>query len=395
MTAAPLITRILAVLGGLVVAAGAAEGLATLLLLVTSALRDQASAPPVQLDPAVGCSYAAASGDGGASPSRFFTLERFGPAAGPALRILALGGSTTDPVTAVKYAGRGGDWPRQLGATLADRGVSVDIANAGMLGSLAAQELTRLLAIVPDHEFDLVISLTGINETYFADRAWYRNPDDRMSPKLLLAAFAAAEDGGTFTARGTQFGSTATIPFLRRTAIARLMSAGDHGEDAPAGGPERPDAEDSRLDADLAVPHPPSAERLRALEAAADAWYAHARMMAAVCREYGVRYAAVLQPALGVGMSRADLVALLREARNGDDAVLRRLLARPGALESVDCLYAFIRDRAGHEPWFHDFSGPGVLPYAAGCFHSPRYPNARGNGRIASRMAEAVVGAAR
>ena len=134
-------------------------------------------------------------------------------------------------------------------------------------------------------------------------------------------------------------------------------------------------------------------EKKRKLEQAADAWFVHVRLMDAVCRELGTRYAAVLQPALGVGVPRAELAAVYGESlrRGTPDEALSRLLATPGALETLEHLYGLMRDRArGHE-WFHDLSGPAVIPYGEGCFHSPRYPNALGNGRIARAIADTIV----
>lgn len=405
-----LLNRFLQGLGAVVLVACTVEGICGLALRVLPEA-DQAEDMQRQLglDPAVGYgpTVTGQRGTKADGDSRFFTVESFRPdrtaaeAAGVAdhdsdracLRILTLGGSTTDPVSSLKHAGRGGDWPHLLGQELAARGHSVEIANAGLVGCLAAQELTRLIAILPDHRFDIVISLTGINETYFADRGWYRDPDERMSPKFLLAAFEELADGGTLSAGGQTLVATGIVPWIRRWAPVRLtgqlraMTASSAGRGRPVTAVSSADWEQ------LETPVVLTADRHAALQRAATAWLTHVKLMAAVSRELGARYIAALQPALGVGMSRDELVDSLRESldRGQADETLHTLLARPGYLESIDSLYRSMQEGTAGQPWFLDLSGPDGIPAATAEFHSPRYPNARGNQRIAVRLADAIT----
>jgi hypothetical protein len=409
----PLVARVLQALGAAVLVACAVECMCGLAL---RSWPEVDHGDEVQrllgLDAAVGYGpttngprNAASDGTG----SRFFTLESFTPraatrvpdsptardAASRPLRILALGGSTTDPVSSLKHAGRGGDWPHLLGQELAARGHTVEVANAGLVGCLAAQELTRLIAILPDHRFDVVISLTGINETYFADRAWYHDPDERMSPKFLLAAFEELADGGTLSAGGQTLVATGIMPWIRRRAPVRL--AGQlRAMTASSAGRGRPVTAMSSADWNkLETPVMPTADRHAALQRAATVWLTHVKLMAAVSRELGARYIGALQPALGVGMSRDELVDSLRESldRGQADETLHTLLARPGYLESIDSLYRSMREGAAGQQWFLDLSGPDVIPASTGGFHSPRYPNAQGNHLIAVRLADAITDA--
>ncbi|MGB8853255.1 MAG: hypothetical protein WCC69_06805 [Pirellulales bacterium] len=408
-----LATRILRGLGAAVFMACAAECMCGLALRAwPEADRGDEVQQLLGLDAAVGYgptierSHAAASDGTG---SRFFTLESFEPraasrvpdsstardAASRPLRILALGGSTTDPVSSLKHAGRGGDWPHLLGQELAARGHSVEIANAGLVGCLAAQELTRLIAILPDHRFDIVISLTGINETYFADRAWYRDPDERMSPKFLLAAFEELADGGTLSAGGQTLVATGIVPWIRRRSPVRLVGRLRELAASKNGGPPSITVHDSAQWERLQTPAPPVADQSAALDRAAAAWLTHVKLMAVISRELGARYIAALQPAMGVGMSRNELVAALRESldRGQPDAAIHALLSRPGYLERVDSLYRSMREGAAGQPWFVDLSGPKVIPASMAGFHSPRYPNAQGNHLIAVRLAKVVTDA--
>lgn len=372
------------------------EGLATVALGVLAWGDGRPRHRPIAVDPAVGYGYdrrdylESPNTRDAVGPSRFYSLRRHGPppAAGERpLTILALGGSTTDPILQVKYSGTGGDWPHQLGRRLAESGRAVEIANAGMVGNLTAQELGRLVAVLPESRADVVISLCGINEIYVADRDWYRDPDNRCAPKFLLAALADVPSGGGIHHGDLTLRSAAPLHWLRGTAVERLVRRLRRGRD---------DREDEAAPAD-----PRAIESLRAaavlsddrrarLVQAADGWLVHERMMQAICREFGARLLVVLQPAMGVNGSREELFAAWRRSvdAGAPDPVLHALLARPGALESLAHLYGLLRERGRTLDGFHDASLPGVVPDTADYYHSPRYPNAKGNARIA----EAILG---
>ena len=132
----------------------------------------------------------------------------------------------------------------------------------------------------------------------------------------------------------------------------------------------------------------PSDERRALLEKAADAWLIHVRMMRAICREFGVRHLVVLQPVMGVNATRESLVAAWETSVKAGtpDRVLHALLARKGALESLAHLYAALRERGRSIEGFHDASLPQILPDTAEYWRSPRYPNAKGNERIAEAI---------
>lgn len=353
---------------------------------------------PIALDPSVGYGYdrrdylESPNTKDAAGPSRFYALRRHGPPSdgGKPLTILALGGSTTDPILQVKYSGIHGDWPYRLGERLAASGRSVEIANAGMVGNLAAQELTRLVALLPESRADVVISLGGINEIYFADRGWYRDIDNRCASKFLLAALDDVPSGGTIQHGDLSLRSSSPLHWLRGTALERVVrewrrGAGERDEDAMLAVSTDPNAiEALRSAVELSI------DRRERLALAADAWLVNMRMMQAVCREFGVELLVVLQPAMGVNASREELVAAWRATveAGSPDPVLHALLARKGGLESLSHLYELLRERGRSLEVFRDASLPGILPDTAEYWHSPRYPNAKGNERIAEAIAK-------
>jgi hypothetical protein len=373
------------VLAGLLIVATAAvllEGLAAAWLRFRPTTDDgRPRHRPIAIDPSVGYGYdhrdylESPNTMDAVGPSRLYTLRHYGTPEGDGgtpLTILALGGSTTDPILQVKYSGTGGDWPHRLGQRLAAAGRSVSIANAAMVGNLAAQELSRLVAVLPESGADVVISLGGINEIYF----------NRCAPKFLLDALGELSSGGSLHHGDLSLRSASPLHRLHGTAIERLVrelrrGPRHGGEDVMTG--ERASGESLRASFEL------SDERRALLEKAADAWLIHNRMMQAICREFGVRHLVVLQPAMGVTATRESLVAAWQASvdAGSPDPVLHALLARKGALESLAYLYAALREHGRSIEGFHDASLPAIMPDTAEYWHSPRYPNAKGNARVA------------
>lgn len=387
----------------LVASAAMLEGLASLWLWFRRPPDGAVEHRPIAVDPAVGYGYDrrdyrdSPNTSGSVGPSRFCSWRRYGSTTSAGgdrgLSILALGGSTTDPILQVKYSGIDGTWPHLLGERLAAEGRPSEISNAGMVGNLAAQELVRLIAILPESRADVVISLNGINELYFADRDWYRDPDNRCAAKFLLSAFDEIPSGGRLFHGDLRLASTSLLHWIRGTSIEATVRELRHGrkdregEASSIGSGDRVRLESLRTACEL------SAERRSRLESAADAWLLHVRLMNAICRELDARYIVVLQPAMGVNMSRDELfTAFMASADAGrPDAVLHALLARKGYLESVSYLYTLLRDRGRSLEAFHDTSLPGVLPDSQEFYHSPRYPNAKGNARIADTVLKLLL----
>ena len=74
--------------------------------------------------------------------------------------IVALGGSTTDPID-------GNNWPKQMQEILASEGVPAVVYNGGVSGYSTSQELFKLIRDVLPLEPDLIISLSGVNDLAF------------------------------------------------------------------------------------------------------------------------------------------------------------------------------------------------------------------------------------
>jgi lysophospholipase L1-like esterase len=85
----------------------------------------------------------------------------FGDAAdAEALRIIALGGSTTDPLDR-------GNWPKALQKILSDAGIEAVVYNGGVSGYSTNQELIKFIRDGLPLEPDIVLCLNGINDMGF------------------------------------------------------------------------------------------------------------------------------------------------------------------------------------------------------------------------------------
>lgn len=84
------------------------------------------------------------------------------PTSPTAIRIFALGGSTTDPVSMPE-----GNWPRYLQQELSAAGVECVVFNGGVGGYSSSQEFLKLVRDVLPLDPDVVVALNGINDMDF------------------------------------------------------------------------------------------------------------------------------------------------------------------------------------------------------------------------------------
>ena len=182
----------------------------------------------------------------------------YGDRADPsALRIVALGGSTTDPFTSR------GNWPKQLQRLLTEQGTPAVVFNGGVGGRTSSQELFKLIRDVPGLRPAIVISYNGIN-----DLPGYSDGDHPMVHKYQIQLFSKL-----VTPAGV---SSPVMPNLV-DGLGRVFAAPSASR--PAGlnlGPK---------------------VKLKAWKQ----WEQNIRLMRAVSTELGFEYLCYLQPTLGIG----------------------------------------------------------------------------------------------
>ena len=168
-----------------------------------------------------------------------------------ALRIVTLGGSTTDGTLF------GGNWPRRLADELRQRGIAATVFNGGVGSFSTNQELLKLLRDALPLRPHLVMSYSGANEVEF-------DPDHPMVHRYQRALMnALAETRGSTVLPNTY----AAITRARRMSRFRGVNYG------PTVG-----------------------------ATSAEQWERNVRCMDALTKEFDVRFLAILQPVLGVGV---------------------------------------------------------------------------------------------
>jgi lysophospholipase L1-like esterase len=336
-----------------------------------------------QIDPVTGHAHVpedfalSASTADSISTSRHFTLKPFPADPDPTrLRIVTLGGSTTDPL-GDRFSGRNGTWPDHLGTLAEARGQPVEIANAAVGGFSSAQELLRLLSVTAFHPVDLVIALNGINEIYLEQNGLYADDDNLMASDIFL--------------NNVHRGRRAIIDYDGRTFVpcglgvcfnSRLWQALESGIDQVFSGFRRRDP--SSAEAVLLDP-----DTLARLDRAADQWSRNVDSAHAVAAVNGAAYLVFLQPTMGLDRSRAEIVAAIEQAPADDP--LRSFaddLLGSAYVERLGALYERLRERCAARTFCVDLSRPEHLPSTAEFYTDPRHPNSQGNARIAALIAD-------
>lgn len=173
-----------------------------------------------------------------------------------ALRIVALGGSTTDPLTE-------GNWPEQLEEILKANGVEAQVYNGGVAGYSSNQELLKLIRDVLPLKPDIVISLSGINDLGGLHSVKGHPMVHPYQHKILKAIANRTEKPSWL------------LP--NAVAAARSLTA---------------TPESTKID----VGYGPIVRTSPAKQ-----WLLNQRLMHAVTEECGIKFLGILQPTMGVG----------------------------------------------------------------------------------------------
>ena len=168
------------------------------------------------------------------------------------LRIVALGGSTTDPYNQ-------GHWSGTLSEALAREGIPARIYNGGVGSYSTNQEVIKLIRDALALNPHLVISVDGVNDLGLVKSISASTPMVNHPQQAIMEYVVSASSQSLF------------LPNL-----ARLLGFG--------GGI-------------LQKPHWGHPQEMKAEEV----WEKNVRIMNAVSAEFGIRYLAVLQPLMGFG----------------------------------------------------------------------------------------------
>ncbi|MBX3176532.1 MAG: SGNH/GDSL hydrolase family protein [Candidatus Hydrogenedentes bacterium] len=241
-----------------------------------------------------------------------------------ALTVVALGGSTTDPLVEE-------NWPRMLANQFAAAGIPARVYNGGVAGYSSSQELLKLLRDVLPLDPDLVISLNGVNDIGYLHAV----PDHPMIhpyQRRVLASLAGDRP--------------LSIPLLPNAVRAALRLAG--GNAAPG------------MNWGTPVDAPPH-----------DQWLRNVRAMHAAAGEFGVPYLCVLQPILGFGHYEAS-----PEERAMLDETAAQHAPRRDYIADMQAFYRNASEAAGAYPFIMDLTG--VFAGKSGMYRDSRHQTPAG-----------------
>lgn len=186
-----------------------------------------------------------------------FTIYGSGAGEGKVLRIVTLGGSTTDGNTPHI-------WAQALQEIMAREGVGVQVINGGVAGFSSNQELIKLIRDVLPLKPDLIISLNGVNEFGPRSAVRYHPMVNRYQAEMM--EYIVKEPEPKFMPNTHDL----LQRVMRKISGVKPIKRGIHY------GP--------KVDV-----------------TAAEQWLRNVRLMHAVAEEFGIPYFCFLQPALGVG----------------------------------------------------------------------------------------------
>ena len=251
-------------------------------------------------------------------------FEVFGPNKEvDALRIVALGGSTTDPHNE-------GHWPGALSELLERGGISARVFNGGVGSYSTNQEVVKLIRDALSLSPDLVVSVDGVNDLGLVKSISAATPMVN-SPQERIAKYVV---GGSF--------ESVFLPNL-----ARMLGFGRGILREPHWG--RP-----------------------AEMTAEGVWEKNVRIMNAISLEFGARYLCVLQPIMGFGSYNRSPEEEEMWEGSKDSSVASGLPYH----EALTGYYQAAQNRCGKLSYCSDLTE--IFAGQTNLYNDPRHPNPDG-----------------
>ncbi len=291
------------------------------------------------LDPHLGYAHdpawdAAISGEEDALPG-FVTYKS--PGGMKPIRIIALGGSTTDPLNQK-------NWPRFLSEILGENNIPNIVYNGGVSGYSSNQEFLKLVRDGLPLNPDIVLSLSGINDLGFLHSVQEHPMVHPYQTRVLESVLGKPNS--------TLFPNLMTlIQDLRRRSVPKDRQV-------------------------LGINYGPEVGTTPA-----EQWAKNIRMMRAVANTFSIEYSCFLQPVLGIGEYTMS---------EKDDGLWESANKSKGGKYSgmIDSFYDTARKVAEEEKYIHDFTD--VFSGMTNLYTDARHPNSKGYIVIAEKIFEEI-----
>jgi lysophospholipase L1-like esterase len=244
------------------------------------------------------------------------------------IKIIALGGSTTDP--AVRH-----NWPKQLNDVIKEKGINceIEVLNGGVAGYSSNQELLKMLRDCLPLKPAVIICMNGVNEIGHSvkNHPMVETYQQQIFQHIVKSAVRPAPI----------FPNTLALlksVLIKEPEMIKGLNYGPKVNTTPW-----------------------------------DQWKRNIIIMNAAAREFNVEYFCFLQPILGVG----DYVPTAEE---------NKMLMEKGKgyLQIVKDFYDIARPISKDIPFCIDITG--IFDKTTGMYQDPRHPNKEGNRIIAERV---------
>ncbi|MDJ0717787.1 MAG: hypothetical protein QNJ54_26795 [Prochloraceae cyanobacterium] len=271
------------------------------------------------------------------------------------IKIVTLGGSTTDPILFSKNSSIGPDnWPKLLRDRCQEEQLSCEVFNGGSGGFNSSQELLKLIRDAQPLQPDIIVSLNGINEWYFNEPRLARYPYLSKYQQDLALKFVKNGQATRFKAGYQGSLLNRFMPNVRaiidrlsiQTAVTLQTSKTDEvREFVPS------------LELNFGTPYDAKPW---------DIWYRNVILMHSISKTLGVEYYVFLQPTMGVGDYKYSA---------GDLAIKKNKGAR--YYREINEIYDRLRLKCSTLDFCTDLSN--VFQGQSNLYRDPRHPNAKGN----------------
>ncbi len=310
------------------------------------------------------------------------------------IKIIALGGSTSDPY-GLKYSSKGGTWPELLGKNLFEnnKDSNIDIINYGQGGFTTSQEVISLLKSSSTFPADFAISLTGINEVYFVrnfTNGWITENDTIYKSIFDFKAIKEKQPIIIFDNKRFKKCEWFCIDLFPKynSNIKRFLSFINTKKLRK----ERYSLGEERLVRDNIK----NWGNTKLYKKVGDIFERNLIYSNLISKENGIKYLAFLQPTMKVDdvtdsyTSNKKIIDYLNEKYpNEDRNVKRRLSHKENYLYDISNLYVELKKRCQKLDFCFDISDS-LLNKDDVLYNDPRHNNKKGNEIIAEKITEVM-----
>ena len=300
------------------------------------------------------------------SENNLFTQKLYGNSKRNKIKILILGGSTSDPL-GYHFSGINGTWPDQLGSYLSKYDKNqFEIINAAVGGATSSQELLRLILLLQQKEPNIIMSLNGVNEIYFMQHKIYEDLNNIYASKMILQGLSKNK----ITFGNKWFCKNICIPNNTVKLIARINTKLKNSLNSIS---------------NVNIENKPRKLTFKELEnsqRAAKIWKNNVIAMHAIAKSKNANYLVFLQPTYGLDVDIKSFINEREKEMEKNLHPIKRNITVDYILR-INSLYSNLRTYCKKLDFCVDLSTEKSLSSSLSLFRDARHHNRAGNKQIA------------